>query len=151
MEVILFQAGGVGEQNVVVRLTREAGRLIVGQRDGDGAGGAVGVGDREVGVFAGAGLVPSLGGDGPAGQDDWLVGTVSELQRHAVVRPALQADVVGAGRDSHAAILAASVTEVFTPTSPGPAAGAVADAGGFGHRLFADGAGKAGFCFGCQG
>jgi hypothetical protein len=27
----------------------------------------------------------------------------------------------------------------------------VADAGGFGHRLFADGAGKAGFCFDCHG
>ena len=71
--------------------------MIVSQRNGDRASAPVGIGDGKVGVFCGAALVPDLRCCAPAGQVDGGAGAVFELQRDAVVRPALQADVVGAG------------------------------------------------------
>ena len=62
-EVILFEARSVGQQYVVVGRVGERGCLRGGQGDLDGAGGAVDVGDSEVGVLGGAPLVPYLGGD----------------------------------------------------------------------------------------
>jgi hypothetical protein len=61
--------------------------LLVGQRNGDGAGDAVGVGDGEIGVLGAAILVPHLSGDGPAGQVDGSISAVFELQRDAVSPP----------------------------------------------------------------
>ena len=75
----------------------EVGGLRSSQRDGNGANAGIGVGDGEVSVFCGAGLIPYLRCYCPASQVDSCIGAVLELKRDAVVRPTLERDVVCAG------------------------------------------------------
>ena len=91
-----------------------------GQCDGNGAGTAVGVGDGEVGVLSGAGLIPCLRCYRPASEVDGGVGAVLELQRDAVVRPTLERDVVGAGGDRHEFRLATLADALLAATALRP-------------------------------